>query len=306
MSAVDRYSTPAAFRRALTDMLKESARTSPWSVQQLQRQVAYDRLLERLYLVDDGWIVKGATALLARDLAMRGSLDVDIYRAVAQEIAEVDVRAAAALDIRDWFRFEIGPAYPIGNKSARMPANAIIGATTLVAFHIDLLGTDIRMTGQPDDVPPVARAIIPEVEQRGYRAYPLADHVADKVAATYERYGKLRIPSTRYRDLVDLVAIVGGATIEAEAQLIALDSEFDRRSLVLPKSFDVPDRPLWVEGHAAEVRRSVMERAQTLDDALDIVRCYLDPIFQGGAAGVWIPGERRWSDSQGDPPEPIA
>jgi hypothetical protein len=27
-----------------------------------QRQMAYDRLLERLYLVDEGWIIKGATA----------------------------------------------------------------------------------------------------------------------------------------------------------------------------------------------------------------------------------------------------
>jgi len=26
--------------------------------------------------------------------------------------------------------------------------------------------------------------VIPEVEQRGYRAYPLVDHVADKIAAT--------------------------------------------------------------------------------------------------------------------------
>jgi hypothetical protein len=40
------------------------------------------------------------------------------------------------------------------------------------------------MTGQPDDVPPLARGVIPEVDQRGYRAYPLVDHVADKVAAT--------------------------------------------------------------------------------------------------------------------------
>jgi hypothetical protein len=31
--------------------------------------MAYDRLLERLYLVDEGWIIKGATALLARDRA---------------------------------------------------------------------------------------------------------------------------------------------------------------------------------------------------------------------------------------------
>ncbi len=40
--------------------------------EQLQRQMAYDRLLERLYLVDEGWIIKGATALLALRLASGG------------------------------------------------------------------------------------------------------------------------------------------------------------------------------------------------------------------------------------------
>jgi hypothetical protein len=64
MTAADRYSTPASFRRALTDRLKLAAKESRWTLPQLQRQVAYDRLLERLYLVDAGWIVKGATALL--------------------------------------------------------------------------------------------------------------------------------------------------------------------------------------------------------------------------------------------------
>jgi len=54
------YGSPAAFRRALTDKLKAKADTSSWTLQQLQRQIGYDRLLERLYLVDDGWIVKGA------------------------------------------------------------------------------------------------------------------------------------------------------------------------------------------------------------------------------------------------------
>src|SRR5438132_4554859 len=110
MTAGNRYRTPAAFRRALTDKIKEAANRSRWTLPQLQRQVAYDRLLERLYLIDDGWIVKGATALLARDLGVRGSLDIDVYRAVTQPIAEADARRAAALDIGDWFRFEIGPA----------------------------------------------------------------------------------------------------------------------------------------------------------------------------------------------------
>ena len=108
MSAGDRYATPVAFRRALTDRLKVAARESRWTLQQLQRQVAYDRLLERLYLIDDGWIVKGATALLARNIGVRGSLDVDLYREAAREVAEEELRRAAAAAIGDWFRFEIG------------------------------------------------------------------------------------------------------------------------------------------------------------------------------------------------------
>src|SRR5882757_7174606 len=101
MTAEERYATPAAFRRALTDRLKAAAKDSRWTLPQLQRQVAYDRLLERLYLVDDGWIVKGATALLARDLGVRGSLDIDIYRAKASEAAERDLRQAARTELGD-------------------------------------------------------------------------------------------------------------------------------------------------------------------------------------------------------------
>lgn len=295
MTAADRYNSPAAFRRALTDKLKNAARHSQWTLQQLQRQVAYDRLLERLYVINDDWIVKGATALLARDIGVRGSLDIDVYSAVAQEVAEADVRMAAATDLGDWFRFEIGPPTPIGNNSIRLPVDAIIGATTWAAFHVDLSGPDIRMTGRPDDVPPVARGLIPEVEQRGYRAYPLADHVADKVAATYEQHGEGRNPSTRYRDLVDLVAIALGASVEADAQVTALRSEFERRGLVLPQSFDVPDRSLWGRGYAAEARRSLLDIATTLDEALAIVQPFLDPLFDGQAAGAWSSADLRWT-----------
>lgn len=59
MTAAERYASPGDFRRALTDKLTKQAGRSQWSLQQLQRQIAYDRLLERLFVVGDGWIVKG-------------------------------------------------------------------------------------------------------------------------------------------------------------------------------------------------------------------------------------------------------
>ena len=74
------YGSPTAFRQALTDKLKAKAKEGPWTLAQLQRQMAYDRLLERLYLTSEDWIVKGATALLARDIGVRATIDIDLYR----------------------------------------------------------------------------------------------------------------------------------------------------------------------------------------------------------------------------------
>jgi hypothetical protein len=171
---------------------------------------------------------------------------------------------------------------------------AYIGATQWASFHVDLVGSDITMTGEPEDVPPLARVAMPDLEQHGYRAYPLVDHVADKVAATFDRWGESEVPSTRYKDLVDLVAIVTEATVDADAQTTALASEAERRRISLPRGFDVPARDLWERGYAAEVARSLLPIARTLDEALAVVRPFLDPLLQESAAGQWDPNHGRW------------
>lgn len=290
------YASPSAFRRALTDRLKALAATSRWSLPQLQRQIAYDRLLERLYLMDDKWIVKGATSLLARDIGVRGTRDVDIYREAAREVAERDLRNSASTDAGDWFRLELAASQPTGDaaRGVRIPVTAYIGTTAWAQFHVDLVGSDLRMTGQPDDVPPLAPLAMPGVDQRGYRAYPLVDHVADKVAATYQRYGDQAKPSTRYRDLVDLVAIVIGAEIAAQPQMAALVSEFERRGIAVPARFSIPDRGLWAPGYAAAAADSLLPTARTLDEALTIVEQFLNPLLDKTAAGVWDRQLRAW------------
>lgn len=297
MSDTRGYGSPAAFRRALTDKLRAKVETSRWTLPQLQRQMAYDRLLERLYLVDEGWVVKGATALLARDIGVRATIDIDVYREAARDVAEAELRAAAAKDIGDWFAFEIGAARPVADAAAgiRLPVTAYIGTTVWVSFHVDLVGSDLRMTGEPEPVPPLARVVMPDVDQHGYRAYPLVDHVADKVAAMFELHGERGAPSTRYRDLVDLVAIVISASVDAAPQVTALRSEADRRGIALPVHFSVPDRALWERGYAAEAGRSLLPVAHTLDEALATVTPFLDPLLERSAAGRWDPEHRRWT-----------
>lgn len=66
-------------------------------------------------MVDQDWVVKGETALLARDIGVRGTIDIDVYRNAATDVAERDLRQAASTDIRDWFRFELGSIHQAGH-----------------------------------------------------------------------------------------------------------------------------------------------------------------------------------------------
>lgn len=64
-----RYDAPAAFRAALKDRFGQIARSDRrYTVDELQRQSAYDRMLARLFSSQDAdrWVLKGVGALLAR------------------------------------------------------------------------------------------------------------------------------------------------------------------------------------------------------------------------------------------------
>jgi hypothetical protein len=144
---------------------------------------------------------------------------VDIYRERTRELAEADLREAASRDIGDWFSFELGPRRPVATDAAlRIPVTAIVGTASWASFHVDLVGSDLRMTGQPENVPPLARVLMPDIDQNGYRAYPLVDHIADKISAILQRYGEQELPSTRFKDLVDLVAIVTAVSVPATSR----------------------------------------------------------------------------------------
>jgi hypothetical protein len=158
-----------------------------------------------------------------------------------------------------------------------------------------MVAEGIRMTGIPDHVTPLVSINVPGLQQAGYRAYPLTDHIADKTCAILERHGPGLWPSSRFKDLIDLVSLTTHPLLTAEAQLCALTSEAQRRRITLPRRFDVPDATLWERGYAAEARRAIVPTARTLGEALARVGPYLDPLLDGTATGAWHPGNRRWT-----------
>jgi hypothetical protein len=221
VTAVDPgYKTPDAARAAVTARLRALVVEGPWPLGDLQRQYAYDRFVERLYRLDDGWMVKGATALLARRISVRHTLDIDVYRAGAIADAEAQARHAAGLDLGDWMRFEVGQAVRVqaaGAQAARLKVESFIGNKTWAAFQVDIVADGVQTTGEPDMVPPLTSISIGR-EPTQWRAYPLVDHVADKVCAIVERHNGR--PSTRFKDLIDLVAITHRASVSLTAHTL--------------------------------------------------------------------------------------
>lgn len=237
---------------------------------------------------------------MARELAVRRTVDIDVYQAGSSEAADRDLRTAAAQDLGDWFHFETGRSTPIsdGANGVRIPVISRLGTTVWTKFHVDVVAENIRMTGVAEDVPPLPPLDVPGLERPGYRVYPLVDHIADKTCAILERHGLERRPSTRFKDLVDIVSIVSRATLPADEQHNALHSEAQRRGLPLPQKFSVPDCGLWGPGYAAEARRALALPALTLDQALDLVSPFLDPLLEGAALGRWDPQTATWETAR--------
>jgi hypothetical protein len=119
--------------------------------------------------------------------------------------------------------------------------------------------------------------------------------VADKVHGILERTHTR--PSTRYKDLVDLLAISTRCPVDAAVATRALQQESQRRGVRLPPHFDLPDRSLWQSGYPKLARRAVGLTAVSLDRALNTVRPIIDPLLDGTATGNWDPETGRWSST---------
>ena len=289
--------------QSLRDQARNAAKDDPvYGAQERLRFFAFSRFLARVFTSHpDDWVLKGAGALLARLPAARASNDIDLVVSVHLDEAEGRLRDAAALNLDDGFSFVVRPGTrPItgNNRGIRLTAEALIGARRMAVFRVDVV---VNCTNtQPIESVPPARPI-PSVESLGpdWRVYPIADHLADKVCATYEHADPTR--STRFHDLVDITLIACNLEVWAADLARALEAESQRRGITLPGQFLPPDWSLWERGFN-RLRRAAGPlgvRWPSYPEAVAIAQSLLDPVLSGQRdTGVWVPGLREWSDAE--------
>src|SRR6202451_1244551 len=240
-----RYATAAAFRRALEDRLQDIAGKEGVDLQRLRRQVAFDRLLARLFQAARPsalpWVLKGGYAMELRIKAARTTKDIDLtMRSVFSSSEKQDdkknlavlekLQEAAAFKSDDFFVYTIGEpisdlnAAPYGG--ARFPVEARLDGRVFVGFHLDVGIGDAVI--EPLEV----------VEGRDWLGFagiaspslymiPREQQFAENLHAyTLPRQGAA---NSRVRDLVDMVLLIQSGTLVKAHVGEAIVVTFDRR-----------------------------------------------------------------------------
>jgi hypothetical protein len=220
---------------AVQSRSRNTAKLTGATTNNVARQFVYDRFLARLFThVPAGtWVLKGGTALLARVRSARHSRDIDLFRSAGTlDTALDELRSAARLDLHDHLRFVLPgapklsaerPGQP-GSELARVKIESYAGVRKVSDFSVDVVIGAI-ITRDPEVLYPEPTISLPGMHSPPYQLYPVADHIADKLCATIERHGPLLLPSSRVRDLVDLVVIARTQRVTADALREAITAD---------------------------------------------------------------------------------
>jgi hypothetical protein len=161
------YDTPQAFRAALETRLRNMAQQGGIDLQRLQRRVAFERLLARLFSGDDPpWLLKGGYALELRfrDRA-RSTLDLDLSVPDPARLAspslghtenQIDaqvreqVQIAAERDLGDGFqlRVRLSKRADLPGGGIRFAVEARLAGRVFARFHLDM-GLGVRYLTRP-------------------------------------------------------------------------------------------------------------------------------------------------------------
>ena len=284
------YATAGAFRRALEERLKNLSQAEQVDINRLRRQVAFDRLLARLF-PDDGapWALKGGYALELRFKAARSTIDIDLtlQRVVAtaeggdavRTIREM-LQAMADVSFDDWFEYTIGPptmdltAAPYGG--ARYSVETRMDGRIFARFHLDAGIGDVVI--QPLETVECHDWLgFAGIEKPRVRMISREQQFAEKVHAyTLPRSS----PNSRVKDLVDMALLIADNQLDRRRVINALHLTFDRRGThALPTNLSVPP-PDWQTPFRALAEECGLQT--DIAAVFDNVREFLENVLVGG------------------------
>lgn len=244
------YASP----RALEMAVKEAAKRSPLDTNRAIAGFYFHRLLCRVFSEPGSpFVLKGGLSALARTTDARYTRDVDLATSELDIDAAVEeLRALASKGLGDFVTFTYAGLQPIKaedeyRQGATVTFDVFLGAKRMQALSVDLVADEIDC-GEPEVVTPADRIEVDGLVSFDYPVYPAERAIADKVCGIVECHrGR---PSSRVKDLVDIVVYARNVAFVFSSLSSVLRKELSARKLGLRESFGLP--PEWGEAQARQ------------------------------------------------------
>jgi predicted nucleotidyltransferase component of viral defense system len=274
------YGTDAAFRAALEARLASRSRDTGTDLGRLRRRVVFERVLARLESAEPGrWVLKGGMALEVRwqdraratrdlDLAVRDNVDSgpSVRRALIQSLS---------LNSEDRFRFTVGESKDLqadeaGRPGWRFPVEAVLAGRQFAVVRVDVV---VR----PDEITRTERLRFPAslefagIDPIEVEVVDRAQHFAEKLHALTRTYTSR--PSTRVKDLADLVLLIDDGLEPTASQLDTASHVFASRA-THPLPVDLADPPADWTPRYAELASDLELSAAAVPEAMTYLRVF--------------------------------
>lgn len=307
---IGRYQTARDFRAALEERLKQLARSQGTDLMRLRRQVAFDRLIARLFAAPDTpdtrdargtsgghsvpWLLKGGyTFELRLGGKARATKDLDLSIPDPQPLrlshdasrntnaVILDrLRDAVAVNLGDGFEFRVSmpmadlDAAPYGG--ARYPIEARLDNRTFATFHLDV-GVGDAVTTPPEWLTGQDLLGFASIPPAHAAALSREQQFAEKIHAyTLPRGDRA---NTRVKDLVDLTLLIDLGLPDTEVLKQAIHATFARRG-THAEPVDVEPPPEEWRAAFAQLAAETGLRAATLDTAFAEVAAFWRTLFE--------------------------
>lgn len=301
--------------RALELAIKDAARTAARqagaghgaaTVDARIRQARFDRFLCRVFASgeESEWFLKGGMSMLARVPRSRSTKDIDLASETATDLVEAEraLTALAAADLGDHLAFRLVRSLPsgMGDNQPGVLTRRLVFAC-LDADHdtqIDTIMVDIAVApppvGQPETIEPANRLHLKRpLITHPYRLFPVVDQIADKVCATLSTSYGAGKPSSRVKDLVNLVVLAHTQRVDLRELRAAITA---KRTLSGMEPFDrfvIPTE--WGRTYPATARGVPSAESHTAEAAALLVARLVDAALVASPAdGSWDPQELAW------------
>jgi len=290
-----KYRTSVAFRTALEARLR-ATQSDAVGLTRLRKRVVFERLHARLHAVaPDSWVLKGGFALELRLGAQaRTTKDIDIDWATNEEEAVELLLQAAAMTLGDRFEFAAERSQvddDLAGAGQRWTVAATLAGRVFERVAIDI-GFAAKPVLQPDTIISSHLLDFAEIAPVQVPAVAIEQHIAEKLHAYIRTYAA-DTPSSRVKDLVDLVVIAHTTTIDAERLTSAITEIFKRRTTHSPPHALQPPPGDWNQGWRRLVAH--ISADEDLDSGYATAASLLDPILQHTlTSGTWHPDDSEW------------